>query len=258
MMAITTDERQLPAMYMVWPLNRLPAAPAGYVVRRCRESDLSAARAVVHSDEPVSDAAWESFQDRIVPGGAFVIAQADGGRPVATASASHNPRATRHYFPFGGEVGYVTVDPAHRGNGLGKAVVTLAVGRLIEAGYRHIFVGVQGWRLAAVKCYFGVGFVPLLHGGELLPRWQRICKRIGWPDRDAEWPRSLAELTGGGAGPVAATKRNLEIRCRGREGRWPVAVVSGQPDGAPGGVRRRADDLLLRILGGGAFGLAGN
>jgi mycothiol synthase len=193
------DERQLPAMYMVWPILRLPVAPApaipdGYAVDRCFDRDLSAVRAVIDSDEPVSDQAWDSFRDHILPGGAFLIVEASGGRPVATASASHNPRATRHYFPFGGEIGYVAVDPLYRGKGLGRAVVALAVARLIEAGYHHIFVGVQGWRLPAVKCYLGLGFVPLLHTDELLPRWRRICEQIKWPNQEAEWPRSLASV----------------------------------------------------------------
>jgi mycothiol synthase len=199
MRAVTSDEQQLPAMYMVWPVRRLPGAPAavppnGYAVERYLDRDLSALRAVIDSDEPVSDQAWDSFRDRILPGGAFLVVEAGGGRPVATASALHNPRATRYYFPFGGEVGYVTVDPPHRGKGLGRAVVALAVARLIEGGYRHIFVGVQGWRLPAVKCYLRLGFVPLVHSDEVLPRWRRICEQIAWPVRDAEWPRSLESV----------------------------------------------------------------
>src|SRR5262249_47602045 len=102
------DERRLPAMYLIWPIHQLPSAPAavisdGYAVRPCLEHDLGALRAVIDSEEPINDAAWESFRDRIVPGGAFLIIEASSGRPVATASASHNPRATRYYFPFGGE-----------------------------------------------------------------------------------------------------------------------------------------------------------
>jgi len=62
------------------------------------------------------------------------------------------------------------------------------------AGYHHIFVGVQGWRLLAVKCYLRLGFVPLLHTDELLPRWRRVCEQIEWPVREAEWPRSLAPI----------------------------------------------------------------
>jgi mycothiol synthase len=199
MTAAVIDERQLPAMYLVWPIDRLPAAPEAaipgeYVLRACLESDLGAVRTLLNADGPVPDAAWEDFRDRIVPGGAFLIAQRGSGHPVATASAVHNPRATRYYFPFGGEVGYVTVDPTHRGRGLGRAVVARVVARLIEGGYRHIFVGVQGWRLPAVKCYLGLGFVPLLHHEALLPRWLRVCEQVGWTAREAEWPQSLAAV----------------------------------------------------------------
>jgi len=195
------DERQLPAMYMVWPINRLPsppslAVPSGYVAQRCLESDLGPVRTLIDSDGPISERAWESFLDRIVPEGAFLATHAQSGQPVATASAVHNPRATRYYFPFGGEVGYVTVDPLHRRKGLGRLVVARVVARLIEAGYRHIFVGVQGWRLPAIKCYLSLGFLPFLHHADLLPRWRRICEQLDWPVREMEWPQSLAAVVG--------------------------------------------------------------
>jgi mycothiol synthase len=161
-------------------------------VRKCSEPDLCDIRRLIDIDEPIPDKAWEWFQDRILPRGAFLIDHLESHTPVATASAVHNPRATRHYFPFGGEVGYVAVEPLHRGKGLGRSLVALVVGRLIDAGYRHIFVGVQGWRLPAVKCYLKLGFVPLLHNEELLPRWQRICGQIGWTVNETEWPKSLA------------------------------------------------------------------
>jgi mycothiol synthase len=211
-MATATDERQLPAMYMVWPISRLPspptaAVPGGYVARPCLAPDLAAVRALIDADGPIPDRAWESFVDRIVPGGAFLITHAGSGQPVATASAVHNPRAARHYFPFGGEVGYLATDPAHRGKGLGRAAVALVVARLIGAGYRHIFVGVQGWRLPAVRCYLRLGFVPLLHADGLLPRWRRVCGEIGWAVNEADWPRTLAAVTGSAAEPAAAPDR---------------------------------------------------
>jgi len=196
MPATVIDERQLPAMYMVWPLSRLPAAPAvaapaGYITRSCLESELSALRTLLESDGPIADKAWEFFVDRIVPGGAYLVAHAESSKLVGTASAVHNPRATRHYFPFGGEVGYVIVDRGHRRKGLGRAVVARVVARLIEVGYSHIFVGVQGWRLPAVKCYLSLGFVPLIHDDSLIPRWRRICEQVGSAASESEWPKSL-------------------------------------------------------------------
>jgi mycothiol synthase len=188
-------------MYMVWPVNRLSTAPKhatpdGYLVRPCSEPELGALRGVIDADLPMTDRAWDDFRDRIIPGGAFLGLHVASGKPVATASAVHNPRATRFHFPFGGEVGYVTVDSAHRGKGLGRVVAARVVGRLIEAGYRHIFVGVQGWRLPAVQLYLRLGFVPLLHNAELLLRWRRICEQIGWANHEGEWPQSLASVAG--------------------------------------------------------------
>jgi len=80
-------------------------------------------------------------------------------------------------------------------------VVARAVARLIEAGYRHIFVGVHGWRLPAVKCYLRLGFVPLLHTDGLLPRWRRICEQIGWAVREGEWPQGLSPAAAAGPNP---------------------------------------------------------
>ncbi len=209
-----TDERQLPAMYMIWPIHRLSHPPvavveSGYVGRACHDQDLPALRTLIDADGPISDHAWEDFRDRIIPGGAFLVTHTASGQPVATASAVHNPRATRYYFPFGGEVGYVTVDAAHRRRGIGRAVVALVVARLLAGHYRQIFVGVQGWRLPAIKCYLSLGFVPLLHTEELLPRWLRICGHIGWAVNVAEWPQTVAAATGSAAesGPPADRPR---------------------------------------------------
>jgi mycothiol synthase len=188
-------------MYMVWPLNRRPAAPDpaipdGYLVRACLDSDWSVLRAQIDAEGPITDKEWESFIDRIVPSGAFLGFHAGSGRAVATASALHNPRATRYYFPFGGQVGYVSVDPLYRRKGLGQVVVARVVARLIEAGYRHIFLGVQGWRLPAIRCYLRLGFVPFLHHEDLLPRWLRVCEQIGWAVQEREWPQSLSAVVG--------------------------------------------------------------
>jgi mycothiol synthase len=175
MMAPAGDERCLPAMYMVRPFNRLPtvperADPVGYLIRAYREAEVGIVRGLVDVDGPLTERAWEDFRDRIIPGGTFLGIHVASGTPVATASAIHNPRATRYYFPFGGEVGYVAVDSAHRRHGLGRALVGRTVNRMIDAGYRHIFVGVQRWRLSALKCYLSLGFVPLVHNEGLLPR----------------------------------------------------------------------------------------
>jgi hypothetical protein len=69
---------------------------------------------------------------------------------------------------------------------------SLVVRRLLAAGYRCIRVGVQGHRLAAIKTYLQVGFVPFRHDAALHPRWQRICTQLGWPFTPDAWPRTVS------------------------------------------------------------------
>jgi mycothiol synthase len=149
---------------------------------------------MIEQEWPLTEQVWQKLVDHVLPSGAFLIVDVEARKSVATAVAVHNPRASRYYFPFGGELGYVFVDPNHRGKRLGEAVSALVVERLLKAGYRHIFVGVQGWRIPAIKSYLRLGFVPLLHDERLLPRWSRICEQIGWRSDTQTWPRSLTDF----------------------------------------------------------------
>jgi len=195
---MTTDERELPCLYLMWP-GRLPGeAPAlevveGYVLRAYAGGDDGALRRLLESEGwGVSDEEWREYKDRILPGGLFVVADASG-EVVGTAGAVHNPNPGRYYFPFGGELGYLVVRPEHRGRGLGRALSAAVVRRFLSAGYESVRVCVQGYRLAAVRTYLRLGFVPLLHAEELYERWRRVCERAGWPFEPEGWPKSPAD-----------------------------------------------------------------
>ncbi len=190
------DERKLPGLYLLWPahLSAGPPradAPAGYAARPYAEGDDEALRRLLEPEGWAStEEAWRDYKDRILPRGLFLIAHADTGDAVATAGAVHNPSPGRYYFPFGGELGNLFVHPGHRGRGLGRLASALVVGRFISAGYESIRVGVQGFRLAAIKTYLRLGFVPFLHAEDLRPRWERICGQLGWPFEPERWPRA--------------------------------------------------------------------
>jgi mycothiol synthase len=177
------DERQMPSLPMVWPIERLPSAPQepipeGYALRWHFEPGCSAIGTLIASE-------WPGEEDGWYPENTILLVHAETGQPVATARTGRGSS-------FGGVITYVVVDPLHRGKGLGRAVTALAVARLMEAGCRQIFLQVAGWRLPAVRCYLRLGFVPPLLDDEYLPLWQRICGQIGWPAQEGEWPRSLA------------------------------------------------------------------
>ncbi|MBV9774641.1 MAG: GNAT family N-acetyltransferase [Gemmatimonadetes bacterium] len=183
----TLDEHELPCLYLLWPDHPLSEPsrgelPAGYVSRPYAAGDDAALRRLLELEGwAMTDEEWQDYKDRILPDGLFVIVHTGTGAVVATAGAVHNPNAGRGYFPFGGELAYLVVDPGHRGKRLGHHVSAMVVGRFISAGYRSIRVCVQGFRSAAIRTYLRLGFVPLLNTEEVRLRWRRIHEQVGWP-----------------------------------------------------------------------------
>ena len=191
-----TAERQRPALYMVlrpearW---RAPAVSSSYEIVAVPSEEIALARPVVELDGALTDAQWEQFTDRVLPDGLFLARERKSGRWVGTASAVHNPRGGRFFFPGGGEIGYLVVDPAHRRRGLGLSLVLVAVTRFRAAGYRTIWLGVQGWRLPAIRTYLAAGFIPFLHPpapDTLEARWREVFAALGRNANPTEWRKS--------------------------------------------------------------------
>lgn len=194
------DEHSLPGLYLLWPehlLSEAPGAgiPAGYVARPYAVGDDVALHRLLECENwVVADQEWQDYKDRVLPNGLFVIVHADTNILVATAGAVHNPNASRYYFPFGGELGFLMVHPEHRGKRLGYLVSAMVVERFISARYESIRVCVQGFRLGAIKTYLRLGFVPFLHSEDVCLRWERICGHIGRPFEAERWPGGLTRL----------------------------------------------------------------
>jgi GNAT superfamily N-acetyltransferase len=190
------DERALKALYMLRPPGAAAQPPLSlaFAIGSVPNERLHIARAIVELDGPLSDPAWQSFSDAVLPDGLFIAREGATERLVGTASAVHNPRGSRFFFPGGGELGYLVVEPAFRGRGLGAALVAAVVRRFDTAGYRHVWVGVQGWRLPAIRTYLAAGFRPFLHEPEpavLEARWRRVFAQLGREVDTAPWPRRL-------------------------------------------------------------------
>src|SRR5215470_2320662 len=160
-------ESNEPAMYMLWPRRlsapALPPIPAAYNLLAIASEEFDKARPVIEMDGPLSDGAWSWFRNSVVPDGMFVMEERASSTRVGTISGVHNPAATRFYFPGGGELGYLVVAPEHRRRGLGAVLIAAAVRRLLQGGYRNIFLGVQSRRLPAIRSYLTAGFQPFIH-----------------------------------------------------------------------------------------------
>lgn len=184
-----TEENSSPQLQMVWPahLHNAPPAiqlPTGYFLRTHQPED-----------EPrffqlMELAGWPGWDEevlqpwlpRILPKGWFMAIHEENDEIIASAMALHSD-----VYPSGGELGWLTGDPAHAGKGLGLAVSTAVIARFIEEGSRNIHLYTEDYRLAALKIYLKLGFAPFLYAPGMLERWRAIYHQLGWPFTPETW-----------------------------------------------------------------------
>ncbi|MEL7239385.1 MAG: GNAT family N-acetyltransferase [Planctomycetota bacterium] len=84
---------------------------------------------------------------------------------------------------FGGEtpeiqLGWVVVEPKHRGQGLGKIVTHAVIDFAKRRGIKRVWLGTEDPRLAAIKTYLDLGFTPRLVDDSQSSRWATLCKLL--------------------------------------------------------------------------------
>ena len=183
-----TDEPPYRQLQMYWPPEKRtgppkPHVPAGYELRCFGQGDQTGCLELMNK----AGFKWDRQQfvaslRTVLPEGMFVVVHKASGRIVATARAEHKPN---EQHSFGGELGWVAGDPEHKGKGLGAAVTAAATARLIQAGYKDIYLSTDDWRLPAIKSYLKVGFKPIIPGPDTAKRWKAVCEKLGWKDQAA-------------------------------------------------------------------------
>ena len=153
-------------------LPPLPPLPDGYALRETQPGDIPAVADVL--DRAFADEAWDG--ERV----ASTLNEEQGvkqtlvvdfrGRPIATASARLRPDR----FPGSGYLHWVAVDPDHRGRRLGF-FLSLAVLHTFETlGCADALLETQDHRLAAIKTYLTLGFLPEYQDETHRERWKAI------------------------------------------------------------------------------------
>ncbi len=142
--------------YVVPPDAVLPGRthvlPDGYAVAELREDELPALAALVAEgfENPWSEAMLADEGRR----GAFLpVVRGPGGGVAAAAVARVEPDALSVFI--------VVVDPAHRGRGLGRALVRDLVARGKDAGAERADLEVRAGNAPAIALYASEGFVPV-------------------------------------------------------------------------------------------------
>jgi mycothiol synthase len=87
-------------------------------------------------------------------------------------------------------LGWLAGDPVHAGKGLGLAVSASVIVRFIEEGFHKIHLYTEDDRLAALKTYLKLGFMPTLYTPEMPDRWRAICQQLRWPFTPDVWVSS--------------------------------------------------------------------
>ena len=187
-----SESEGIPQLQMIWPAQKLSqppevVLPVGYRLRTFQPGDET------RFFEVMRLAGWPDWDEkrlkpwlyRMLPRGWFMVVVEETDHIVATAMATHDPTWLR---PFSGEVGWVAGDPAHKGRGLGSAVVAGVTARFIEIGYPSIHLFTEHYRLPALSIYLRLGYLPFLYRAEMVDLWQGACAALQWPFTPERWP----------------------------------------------------------------------
>lgn len=171
----------LAQLRMVWPAAspKLPAIqlPPGYRLYAEQVGDEADFFALMTA---VNWPGWDSdklqpWRERLLSEGWFWLIHLASGQLAASSMAL---RDCREFGEQGGEIGWIAVDPAHRGLGLGTAVTIAATQRCLHEGYPHIHLYSEDWRLPALKIYLRLGYRPLLYAPHMAARWQAVTAKF--------------------------------------------------------------------------------
>ncbi len=153
-------------------LPSLPALPDDYALRQMRPEETTAIAAVL--DRAFADEAWDAVRV------ANTLNEQQGvkqtlvidfqGRPIATASA----RLRHDRFPGSGYLHWVAVVPDHQGKRLGFFVSLAVLHTFTGLGCADAVLETQDHRLAAIKTYLALDFLPEHRDETHRTRWEAI------------------------------------------------------------------------------------
>ena len=190
-------EPETPQLHMVWPETVTacpqPALPSGFTIRTYCPGDEEPFLQLMAGGEfdPWDEEKLAYNKARIIPEGWFFAAETATGDVCGTGMCLHNYTGRT---PFAGDLGWLAVDPAHRGKGLGSVLTARVTARFLAAGYRRIQLHTESYRLPAVKVYLRAGYLPLIGSAAAAAQWRELCQRLEWPFDPAAWTRQASNL----------------------------------------------------------------
>lgn len=214
--------RLRPQLRMLWPESRLHVPPQyqvaeGFELRRYRAGDdVAIVRVLTRAGfRSWSQRTLKRWLAHVLPEGCFLMVERTTNQVVAVTMAAHRPSPLH---PFGGELCSAATDPDYQRKGLGRVVCAATTCRLLQAGYRRIFLTTDDHRLSAINLYRTLGYVPFLFAHSMPARWEKVCRQLAWEWPPGNWPQATVGdclLGPGGRGrelPVASWRSPLTRR----------------------------------------------
>jgi mycothiol synthase len=187
------DEKQ--QLHMIWPMNKT-VGPAelsvseGYAIRAYVPGDeKSFFRLMIEGDfDKFDDAKLQFNLAKVIPGGWFFATRVDSSAVCGTAMCLHNYTGNT---PFVGDVGWLVCSPGDRGNGLGASLTARVTQRFLDAGYSHIQLHTEHYRLAAIRTYLKTGYIPVIESSQAHSLWRDVCARLCWTFAPERWSETM-------------------------------------------------------------------
>lgn len=170
-----------PQLHMRRRLADLPElrVPPPYQLRTFTPADVDPWRRLLARTGDLGEWTLERGQRFFEPGSGMPLDSACfltlDGDPIATAQL--------HLYadgPYAGmaELGWVAVDREHRGQGLGRVVSLAVLRKAADLGHEELFLRTDDHRLAAIRTYLTLGFVPWMYDDSAPDRWRKLLEEV--------------------------------------------------------------------------------
>ena len=180
LLGLGKKDNERPQLLMWYPHSSPPAAlrlKEGYRLRTYRDGDGSAWAELLNDSSDLGG--WtvarieQELLSALLPDGQFFATMDEA--LIAGAGLYDGEKRGRSCW----EIGWVVTDPRHRGLGLARHVTAAAVETALTQPPRPIFLMTDDFRVAAVKLYLKMGFVPDFDHGSYRDRWARLGGELG-------------------------------------------------------------------------------
>jgi GNAT superfamily N-acetyltransferase len=152
-----------------------PATPDGYTLRQFADADETAYEELFHLAWP-DEGTLTHTRAHALPLGFFVVEHDDTSQLVGSCVA-FSPETASHAAD--GSLGWLVVDAAHGGHGIGSVLAATVTNRLLDQEYEMPWLGTEDGRLVAIDIYLALGWRPSLYVDGMEQRWRAIFAELG-------------------------------------------------------------------------------